>query len=445
MAALGPMIHPPADPDLLQSIKSLFASLEARLKDVNESELTEGMGKKITFWRIRFTYQWLLENKENIIPKLLHFKKYLRIPKHGKLKRTVNIGKDIDGRFAAFLEFKSKLADDSKDPNKDENLLKGNHKVGKTSLRLDIYPLKEYINLTKHIKILNNNLPAFLPLHDEVKISRKIARVTRDFGNLLSYGIEGPPSRKVLANITIRQQSIYMPLAKCNLTDALYKHNIPFTKEQKDKILFQILKALKKLHHAGYVHQDLKSENIILFEENGCYRIQIIDYGNTWHHSENDIFAVAARFSDSPEIAHAYSKNNLLKQKAKIEERKALKLPVENEKNLLKFMRYFYNFCSLKESYGQTIANENPEIFDPAINYTCPSKENDMFAFGVLAYELLYKVIINEDPRHKQRIAKNPLLSGTLEPSRKKRLTAKEALKIIEPAPEKALARLALK
>ena len=174
------------------------------------------------------------------------------------------------------------------------------------------------------------------------------------------------------------------------------------TREQRDKIAIQLLQAVKIMHDAHAIHQDIKLKNILVFSDGLDYRVELADFGFSLKESvvnfNHQLGALATLQYESPEIALCYQNPHSTQH------------------------HYFYN--KSVSSYGRDLASqvaENPE-------YGVPHPANDMFALGIVLYQLYHQ---GKFPDAKKVIEPDWVLSGLLSIKREDRWTADQALKSI--------------
>lgn len=78
------------------------------------------------------------------------------------------------------------------------------------------------------------------------------------------------------------------PLAKCDLF-AYIEGNMKVTLEIALKWLVQLALALEYLHLSGYIHRDIKPDNVLLVEENGELVCKITDFGFAKYYSAHAV------------------------------------------------------------------------------------------------------------------------------------------------------------
>lgn len=102
----------------------------------------------------------------------------------------------------------------------------------------------------------------------------------RNLGTDCVMDIVGPAGK----DVETEQYFLPMPLMAATLRD-LMKSNPENVLDEQDtrKYGAQILRALEKIHRAGFVHLDIKPENLMLPQESGSdlfIRMRAVDYGN---------------------------------------------------------------------------------------------------------------------------------------------------------------------
>jgi len=80
-----------------------------------------------------------------------------------------------------------------------------------------------------------------------------------------------------------RRQRFYqvMPMAECSLYNQILSNYFMDNPERIKTAIFQILQGIAFLHVKGYIHRDMKSENILAFKDGktGGYTYQLCDFG----------------------------------------------------------------------------------------------------------------------------------------------------------------------
>jgi len=80
-----------------------------------------------------------------------------------------------------------------------------------------------------------------------------------------------------------RRQRFYqvMPLASCTIYDQILSRHFRNNPERIKTAIFQILRGIAFLHVKGYIHRDMKSENILVSKDKktGKYIYQLCDFG----------------------------------------------------------------------------------------------------------------------------------------------------------------------
>lgn len=93
-----------------------------------------------------------------------------------------------------------------------------------------------------------------------------------------------------------------LELGKCSLSDLMEEVRLDLDKVT--KILCDILLGLEHLHHNGVIHRDLKTGNVIIFEEDEDYIAKICDFGMSKYYTSQDknCGEVATYSTRSPEL-----------------------------------------------------------------------------------------------------------------------------------------------
>lgn len=323
--------------------------------------------------------------------------KSLRIPKNHFLKRTMNILRDKEGDYMLMVETKSKCADNSKRRDK-KHIRKGIKKRGKPAWRIDCEVPQEYFNAVvtgdEDIK----------ELQEEAKIAQLLAKhSTYIVGYQLGEEFTGIDKRD--NSKTINKISCYSLKGVDSIGDiqATISRLSLTTRKQ---IILEILLAVKAMHDAGYVHQDIKIDNIILYynETSKKSHVKLTDFGLTCKHGSSDK-ALATLGYESPEISFGYAKR---------------KSQHEN--------KYQYYHENKHYSYAHDLV-AGLIVSDTSANLT-PNYANDMWSLGIVAFEILH----GRMPKiaDKALIEENALLKGLLETDPTKRFTIDQAILIHE-------------
>lgn len=201
--------------------------------------------------------------------------------------------------------------------------------------------------------------------------------------------------------------------SKCAMGDLLeYIKKIP--DGDKPYIMKDILEGIYMMHEQGKVHQDIKPGNLFVYLIEGRYRVKLSDFGNSFdihHPSKKEAMATAGY--ESPEI--------LLSAKDP-KARQHRYLFVEGLKHLTSNS---YAYAVYQEYFERTQLRS-----DQAIEYAKPHFANDMWAIGIVFFQLL-STSVSLKPVSKtdhDLIASHALLAGLLSIDRDKRLSAKQSL-----------------
>jgi len=158
--------------------------------------------------------------------------------------------------------------------------------VGKTSYG-NIYGVQLTKDDTKTYahKMLTSEIPTSHPNLNEIDIMFRLNSPFIVKGqDITGYG-----------ECSTNSSGIVMELATGNL---LNLSNLPdFTYEDREKALFQIASGVNCLHENGYLHLDIKPENVLCFQESGVTTFKLTDFGLSSCSSSLKIFAASLRIS----------------------------------------------------------------------------------------------------------------------------------------------------
>lgn len=322
------------------------------------------------------------------------------------LARTLNVLRDNLGEFYLFVETKSKL----KEGEKQELIFpSGRYKSGKPVWRVDL--IEEYFNLVMRTSVSGNRAIAD-EAASEVFFSNEIS--SPEINKIL----QGPLFQKG----NEKKISLYSKKAKGDLCALFTNHEWPFSKEEEEEFIFEILKGTKQFHDKRYVHQDLKLDNILFYEHPKAH-VKLADFG--FSAKKDDIFKEAhgSYLYQSPEIAYTYS-------------------DPQNS-----WYHYYhtqdddhYNEFGTR-SLGTHFCREYARLFPPSLRshenqsqrhwLGHPHPANDMWAIGIMVFEIRHKRFPEPTMNDRKLIKEDPLLKGLLHPNRKKRFTVDRALKVL--------------
>ncbi len=317
-----------------------------------------------------------------------------RLDKHQtKLPRTLNVLRSPEGEFLLMLETKRKLKDNSKD----ESLVQicGIAKCGKPAWRSDI--IEEYFNLVRRLKpsALVDELQESA---EEVALSQRYSPqlIVQQLIGALFYSHNKATQPKV---------SIYakkgQPLDKF-IQSGRYKL---LSEVQKRKIEYLLFLIIKEFHDDNSVYQDLKFENIIVFEnKEGEIRIKLTDLGLADQHNDPLSIALATLTFQSPEISYYHSQETSNWHKYFNDAKKGAQLTLGYQ---------LQSHCSGDKK-----------------EYSAPHKANDMWALGIARFYLQFSHYPKNNAEDLRLIKEDSLLSGLLEPDRNKRIDIDSAISL---------------
>lgn len=346
-------------------------------------------------------YQYILEICNNNTA--FSQKPELRLPKNVTgLARTLTVLQDFYGQLYLLLETRMKKIDGEKD----EGLIIGDGEFGEVKLiwRIDATHPYQWTN-----KRFQKN-----PINDDVRLAEREAFTSNTI--ITAAKIDSEDASMILkiyagnnyiGNDEIHKISLYSEYANKRDLCFIIKSGVNFSPNQVLFILKQIIAGIRLCHKYNIIHQDIKSSNILLHEENGELSVLIADFGNAVNVNrlEGEL-ALANKFFDSPEISSAYSD------------------PTRNAR------MYAYYFAAGLESYGDFIAKELNVDAETSIHYQIPHMANDIWGIGIVAFELFFNRLPGpEFAKDRSTILNHPILSKLLEPERSKRITSNEAFR----------------
>lgn len=302
-----------------------------------------------------------------------------RYDKHNtQLPRTCNVLCSKKNEYKLILETKSKLANGAK---QSLPVIAGSYKSGKPAWRIDQTTDIEYFNLVSTLK----NLTELDDIKKEVKISQMF-----DSERINEYDMGVLFNKKGAHKI-----SLYSEKAKMSLADLL-SSGIVLSTSQKNQLIEDLQQAVALFHQNNIAHQDIKPGNILVIEPTpGHYRLKLTDFGQSTSHRDLKESASATYGYQSPEIAcyHASHQSS--------------------------YYDYFNNYLA-KNALGYQIYSKNSaEMNRNRVQYKDPHISNDLWAQGIVSYEILYgkKPSISDLPK----IQAHPLLSRLLNTDRYQR------------------------
>jgi serine/threonine protein kinase len=393
-----------------EKISEFFQRIAQRKTD-QESVFPEALISFIKPEDLNAIYFYLLENQEQIEKKLEKGKPYRLDKKDTGLARTLNfIIVPETKEISLILETKRKVASNRK--NLKTKTFSGSFKTTKVAWRIDCEVTQKMANAVYYV----DKNASLSDAQKEAMAAQKVVNANPGvdcYINAPALGpvINKPGIRKKDKLRYSKKQSFYSTWASGGSLDRFMASNEfkLLNAQQIDTVAMQLLISLVKLHKAGMIHQDIKPDNILVFQnELGAYRLELADFGKVYIKGSkatgnSDVHATPQY--DSPEIAALN------------------KAPTASDHD------HYYD--EDKPSYGRDIGqymNTTPE-------FAMPHEANDMWAIGVVLHELYNK----EKPTVEKQGKFSALIAGLLQPNRADRLTAEEALKhLVQLEEEKA-------
>lgn len=390
-----------------------FDAFIARLKKVQKAKSPKALLKCVNQKSIHDMVTQLIEDEE-LAEQIQALKPYeaIRLEKNKKQQRTLCILKAPDGTYQCILETKSKTATNKK--NKKINKFEGGSKRGKPSWRLDGENGPEpYVSLLEQIEKRTRKNQKFDV--NSADIQKEVAKLKREvtftWGLPKSEFIHRSVFGALYANKKGLQQALYSPQGIP--LDELDDYNITLTDVERDTIAVQLIAAVAFLHQHGFVHQDLKAGNVLLFKDPaGKLQVKLIDFeyaaGPGYPREVNSTASY-----ESPEIALLYSKKDPQKGADNSSYEYFQKEYRTNGDSLGKIL-----LTKLQKQY-----KDRPKALERLRQtFKDPDPKNDIFALGLM----LYKLYHNDNDL--KTIPKDNRFAALLNSDRDKRFTAAQAL-----------------
>ena len=387
-----------------QKVNAFFDRVSQRLKFLTESHVAPGdLVGLISVESLQEIYAYILRN-QSVLKRDLNKGQPCRLGKEKtNLNRTLNLIFDPrSDEIMLILETKSKdQVNVSKRLNSE--VFSGTFKTTKVAWRIDEVNPEKFANSVFYATKKDN----FSKEKWEVEVPQKAIQYMGKSPclTLTSLGkvIDKPGIRPSNQTHYDKKRSFYSRWADKGMLSSFLKtaEGETLRPEQLHKMAMQLLTAVKAMHDAGAIHQDIKPDNILVFSDpvEGGYRLELADFGMTFLDSEKRPYnyeAISTRQYESPEIA-------------------AIK------KDPKSFMHEYY-YDKAFPSYGKELG----ELLDPKPEYLYPHKSNDMWAIGIVLHQL-----------HHNTKLPSVLIEGLLKVNREERLTAEQACILLQnpPAP----------
>lgn len=376
---------------------SFLASIDKANEQLKNNRLPPQLAELIKVDDLEQIYNYIASHP--LILTKLNSGQSFRLPKElSRLARTVNVVREPSGELMLMLETKRKLASGAKDVKR--TIGKGTFGTVKPSWRIDTLIPEEWVN-----KVMKSS---YVKEADyEALFSQSLLQSRDDPNqNVLNVSMLG----ELFTSKGVVKRSQYSKRAVGDLLSVMSNPNIDLTPKDKDRITQNILDALAVMHETGKIHQDLKLPNIFIYQDEEGYYAKVADFGISYNPNlPTKKPSLASGGYESPEIMSA------------------------NESPDASYHKYFYNDAFIQmHSYAYQFhmsrTNRNPDSPE-SLEFRNPHPANDMWAVGIVLFELQYGAM----PRFgfsidEQRIERNPLLKGLLNPNRADRLNIQQAL-----------------
>lgn len=378
--------------DLSHKISEFFQRIQARIEEDAFPKELNGLIKKEDLIEI---YEYIASEKEFVEYRLKQNKPLRLAKERTKFSRTLNfIYENGTQKIRLLIETKRKNASNVK--TETQEVFRGGSKKIKPAWAIDEAKPQKFANATirfRHIEEYNDLSKEYTILANAITTHPELGR----FVNALSLG-------SILEKTKEYKISLYSPWAnRYHLKDFLMtEEGMSLSMQQKNNFALQLIQAVKTLHAVGIYHQDIKLDNILVFEnEQGTYQLKLIDFG-------------AAYYIDKPTL----NKKDILTSAGM----ESPELSVMQRDPKACYHDYYYkkqNTC-----YGRELAGN----LQPLPEYALPHEKNDTWALGIVLYQLYF----SEAPNIKKVTQVPALIAGLLQQDRKARFTAQEALECWE-------------
>lgn len=377
-----------------------IAHLHRAKKHVENNGLPPELAKLIKKEELLDAYQYMFE--KTIVLNIRNGQSFQLKKEDTGLARTLNVVRKPNGEFLLMFETKLKLKSNKKDRSR--TLGEGTFGKVKPCWRIDSIPPEEWAN--KVSKAIPSDPETVYNANFEALCSQNLVENLEENKKSQSINVT------LLGEFYLSDEDIkvtqYSKRAYCDLYQGIQK--IPFEKEDKNRIIKDILEQTALMHDQSKVHQDIKTNNILLYLDRNGFSAKLADFGISYDSRDpyaGYIYACSSITYESPEISLAYEASDS---------------PYHNS---------FHRNSLRDESLGYHINMHNPNR-DPnskqAKKYRSPDPANDMWALGIVFFQLEYGYTPTFSKKDLAKIKADPLLNGLLQVNRENRFTVHQAL-----------------
>lgn len=403
---------------VVEKLRAFLQRIQNNLEVLNKEKIVPpALESYIGLKELQSIYAGLIGwSNQNLLEQLEKHQAYRLSKENSHFSHTINLIVDpLTQEIYLILETKSKVLSSNNVLVKNYKVtpkLSGSFKTTKPSWRIDCAVPEKFANSVVYINT-NNELEE---VKKEVSVSQELQVNGRD--TYINMMIQG----RVFKKQTIREMampqgskkltyekkvSIYSRWAEEGDLCAWLERN-PYPNQELLKCFTtQLLTAIQHMHEKGWVHQDIKLKNILVFkEQDGAYRLALTDFGSADTILFPKSIPLASLQYESPEIsaAHFFCRDK---------------------------PGYYYNWLHQEgySSYGKDIFVNNKSFYRKQMDetpevFSFSNPKNDIWAAGITLYAMYHHCF----PVHGSREFQPKIIEGLLCPERENRLSAADAL-----------------
>ncbi|CDZ78229.1 hypothetical protein BN59_02537 [Legionella massiliensis] len=259
------------------------------------------------------------------------------------------------------------------------------------------------------------------------KVNKQVVELVENKGNKENIGqikkiFTGAPDNlsrdaqadelDLIASVTDHNQkrvSVYSPKALGSLSAVL--KDLPNDPNIKNKLIRDLLNGVKAIHAAGYVHQGLNPDNLLVYQDReGNYSLKITGFADAKNQEESKAgYASSPAKFQSPEMAYYYTNP---KDRSVADHGNAYYAQDSGVLGRLEIDKDKQHYPVDEQDRRQ---------------YKAPNTKNDMWALGMNIYFIEHGVI-PETPEDLEKARQDPLLKALFDNDRTQRCDIEQAI-----------------